>query len=57
MIGNPVDEKQILKKAQEYTVNACDLLYVGRFTEVKNPKCFINIVKGMEEKGEKFLQQ
>ena len=54
VIGNPVDEKQILKKAQEYTVNACDLLYVGRFTEVKNPKCFINIVKGMEEKGGKI---
>lgn len=54
LIGNPVDEKQILKKAQEYTVNSCDLLYVGRFTEAKNPKCFINIVKNMDEKGQKI---
>lgn len=50
VIGNSIDDKDIREKAIEFDTEQKDLVFVGRLTEQKNPKCFIRIVKDMKEK-------
>lgn len=55
VIGNPIDDKEIQKKAFAFSVEPIDLLFVGRMTEQKNPKLFIDIVENMDKKGQKII--
>lgn len=44
IVGNPVHTAVIKKRAEEYPQGDFALLFVGRFTEQKNPQRFIRIV-------------
>lgn len=51
VIGNPIDNLEILKKSKRFKVSKFDLLFIGRFTEQKNPKCFLKIVKKLDDEN------
>lgn len=51
IIGNPININDIIKKSNEYVEEEMyDLIYLGRFSEEKNPIRFINIVKEIARK-------
>lgn len=46
VIGNPIETQQIIKKASENTKSEySDIIFLGRFSEAKNPKKFIEIIR------------
>ena len=56
VIGNPVDGKQIRSFAKLPVLRTeeepgCDMIFVGRFVEQKNPDRFINLVKKVKDRG------
>lgn len=58
IVGNPIDGKQILQLAHVSGValdkidkTDCDIMFVGRFVEQKDPQRFIRIVKLLKENG------
>lgn len=56
VIGNPVDGRQIrslarLPALQPEEESGCDMIFVGRFVEQKNPERFIELVKKAKERG------
>lgn len=52
VVGNPVDTINIKKQAEEYLQKDFTLLFVGRFTEQKNPQRFIRIVSYIADRME-----
>lgn len=56
VIGNPVDGRQIRNLArlpvlQPEEESGCDMIFVGRFVEQKNPERFIELVKKVKDRG------
>lgn len=52
VVGNPIDIDRIMELANEKnTVEAFDLLFIGRFVEQKNPQRFLGIVKKIKDSG------
>ena len=56
VIGNPVDGRQIrslarLPALQPEEESGCDMIFVGRFVEQKNPERFIELVKKVKDRG------
>lgn len=60
MVGNPVDGSIIRQLAQDYIYMGgkenkesltCDLLFVGRLVEQKNPQRFIRLVAALRDRG------
>ena len=53
VVGNPFDMTSILTKSYDMPRDAkyeSDILFVGRFTEQKNPQAFVRIIKKISEK-------
>lgn len=54
-VGNPVNGKEIRKKAEEalpeQDKNGCDIIFVGRLVEEKNPQRFIELIGELRDKG------
>lgn len=50
-VGNPVSRSVILKKAEEGTGNPCDIVFLGRLSEEKNPLRLIDIVGKLARKN------
>lgn len=44
VIGNPVDEKYINRLADKYEVDKSEVLFLGRFTEQKQPQVFVELI-------------
>lgn len=55
IFANPIDEKRIHRRAEaavpEIKHDSCDLIFVGRLVEQKNPQRFIQLVDQMRKKG------
>ena len=46
VVGNPIDTNNIIEKSDEFEeMENNDIIFLGRFTEAKNPVKFINIIK------------
>lgn len=53
-LNNPVDKKRIYKLAEavcDLGNQRCDLIFVGRLTELKDPQRFIRLVEKMKNQG------
>lgn len=50
VISNTVDAAEIKRMAEKERVEECDLLFVGRMTEQKDPLSFINIAAALKER-------
>lgn len=59
-IGNPIDVKRIWRMAEqpfpEEQETECDLIFVGRFVEQKNPQRFIELVAALKQAGWSAIQ-
>lgn len=53
VLSNVVDSKKVIENSKEQA-EKCEILFVGRLEEVKNPIEFIEIVKLLHEKGNKI---
>lgn len=55
IVGNPIDGDRIRKMARESIVGlkneTCDLIFVGRLVEAKNPKRFVRLVARLRDSG------
>ena len=55
VVGNPMDREKILRLSREIPEELenqnCDLIFVGRLVEQKNPQRFIRLVASLKEKG------
>ena len=55
VVGNPMDREKILRLSREIPEELenqnCDLIFVGRLVEQKNPQRFIRLVALLKEKG------
>ena len=55
VVGNPMDREKILRLSHEISEEleneSCDLIFVGRLVEQKNPQRFIRLVAALKEKG------
>ena len=52
LVGNPINTMKIRTLGEnDQNIPKCDLLFVGRLVEQKNPQRFIRIVKHLKEKG------
>ena len=53
-LSNPMNVEQIRRFAEEaygHEAETCDLIFVGRLTEQKNPQRFIQLVKKIKDQG------
>ncbi len=51
-VPNPVDAAALASKAEAFTVQKTDLVFVGRFTKQKNPRRFIRTAARLERQAE-----
>lgn len=54
VVGNPVDAGEIIRLSREeidVQGKHCDLIFVGRLVEQKDPQRFIRLVAGLRERG------
>lgn len=53
VIGNPIDTASIRKRAEEARErDGCDVVFLGRLTEAKNPALFVDVVAELSRKTE-----
>lgn len=50
-LGNPFSADEVIEKSkQSDSMPECDVIYVGRLSDEKNPLCFIGIIAKLKEK-------
>ncbi len=51
IIGNPLDAALVRKMSKQESAYQCDLIFVGRLSQEKNPQRFLKIVRMLQENG------
>lgn len=51
---NVIDREKVLLKGNEFDVSSYDLVFVGRFTEIKRPEIFIDIIYELSKSNPKI---